>query len=53
MTTERFGLVKFRGQEVTVLGEDLKPGDPAPDFVVQTLALNRAVPPCWTRPVRL
>lgn len=37
MTLERFGLVKFRGQEVTVLGEDLEPGAPAPDFTVQTL----------------
>ena len=30
MTTERFGIVKFRGQAVTVLGPDLKPGDVAP-----------------------
>jgi thioredoxin-dependent peroxiredoxin len=37
MTTERFGLVKFRGQDVTVRGADLKPGDAAPDFSVQTL----------------
>ena len=37
MTLERSGIVKFRGQDVTVLGEDLKPGDPAPEFTVQTL----------------
>jgi thioredoxin-dependent peroxiredoxin len=37
MTSERFGIVKFRGKEVTVLGADLKPGDVAPDFSVQTL----------------
>jgi thiol peroxidase len=36
MTLERFGIVKFRGQEVTVLGADLKPGMVAPEFVVQT-----------------
>lgn len=36
MITERFGLVKFRGQDVTVLGADLKPGDAAPEFAVQT-----------------
>jgi thiol peroxidase len=37
MTTERFGIVKFRGQAVTVLGQDLRPGDVAPEFYVQTL----------------
>jgi thiol peroxidase len=37
MITERFGIVKFRGQAVTVLGPDLKPGDVAPEFSVQTL----------------
>ena len=37
MTTERFGIVKFKGQAVTVLGPDLKPGDVAPEFSVQTL----------------
>jgi thioredoxin-dependent peroxiredoxin len=37
MTLERFGIVKFRGQDVTVLGEDLKPGETAPEFTVQTL----------------
>ncbi len=36
MTIERFGLVKFRGQEVTVIGNDLKTGDSAPEFQVQT-----------------
>ena len=37
MTLERFGIVKFRGQDVTVLGADLKPGEVAPEFSVQTL----------------
>jgi thiol peroxidase len=37
MPAERFGIVKFRGQEVTVLGPDLKPGQPAPEFSVQSL----------------
>ena len=37
MNNERFGVVKFRGQDVTVLGNDLKPGDVAPEFTVQTL----------------
>jgi thiol peroxidase len=37
MTLERFGIVKFRGQDVTVLGEDVKPGQAAPEFTVQTL----------------
>lgn len=37
MITERFGIVKFRGQAVTVLGPDLKPGEVAPEFSVQTL----------------
>jgi thiol peroxidase len=37
MTTERFGIIKFRGQAVTVLGSELKPGELAPEFSVQTL----------------
>jgi thiol peroxidase len=37
MITERFGIIKFKGQAVTVLGQDLKPGDVAPEFSVQTL----------------
>jgi thioredoxin-dependent peroxiredoxin len=37
MTLERFGLIKFRGQDVTLLGADLKPGEMAPEFLVQTL----------------
>ena len=37
MTEERFGIVKFRGQDVTVVGADLKPGQTAPEFTVQTL----------------
>jgi thiol peroxidase len=37
MITERFGIIKFRGQAVTVLGPELRPGDVAPEFSVQTL----------------
>jgi thiol peroxidase len=37
MSFERFGIVKFRGQNVTVMGADLKPGEAAPEFTVQTL----------------
>ena len=37
MTLERFGILKFRGKDVTVLGADLRPGEAAPEFLVQTL----------------
>jgi thioredoxin-dependent peroxiredoxin len=37
MTLERFGIIKFREKDVTVLGKDLKPGEIAPEFLVQTL----------------
>ena len=37
MISERFGIIKFRGQAVTVLGLDLRVGDVAPEFSVQTL----------------
>ncbi|KAF0107376.1 MAG: thiol peroxidase atypical 2-Cys peroxiredoxin [Anaerolineaceae bacterium] len=36
MTTERFGIIKFKGKDATVIGPHLKPGDPAPEFSVQT-----------------
>lgn len=32
----RQGLIKFKGQDVTVVGSDLKVGDSAPEFSVQT-----------------
>lgn len=32
---ERKGVISFRNREVTVIGNDLKPGDPAPEFEVQ------------------
>jgi thioredoxin-dependent peroxiredoxin len=35
MDTERFGIIKFRGQDVTVIGPDLKVGQAAPEFSVQ------------------
>jgi thiol peroxidase len=37
MISERFGIIKFRGKAVTVLGLDLRVGDVAPEFSVQTL----------------
>ena len=35
MATERFGIFKIGGTPLTVIGDDLKVGDKAPDFVVQ------------------
>lgn len=37
MTSERLGIIKFRGQPATVIGPDLRVGDPAPEFSVQNL----------------
>ena len=37
MTLERFGAIKFKGNDATVVGADLTVGQPAPEFVVQTL----------------
>jgi thiol peroxidase len=37
MATERFGIIKFRGNEVTVIGPDLASGQPAAEFTVQGL----------------
>jgi thiol peroxidase len=37
MTSEHFGIIKFRGKEVTVLGDNLTVGERAPEFTVQTL----------------
>jgi thiol peroxidase len=37
MPSERFGIIKFRGKEATVLGDDLQVGAKAPEFTVQTL----------------
>ena len=34
MAMERFGLIKVGGKEGTVIGEDLKVGQTAPDFTV-------------------
>jgi thiol peroxidase len=34
MTLERFGLIKFAGNDATVIGEDIKVGDKAPEFTV-------------------
>jgi thiol peroxidase len=35
MATERFGLIKFSGREQTVIGDDIKVGQKAPEFTVQ------------------
>ena len=37
MSFERFGIIKFKGKEATVVGPDLNAGDDAPEFTVQTL----------------
>lgn len=37
MTMERSDIYKFRGNPVTVIGPDMKPGDPAPEFTAQPL----------------
>ena len=37
MTIERTGVIKFKGQDVTVLGGDLKAGEAVPEFTVQNL----------------
>lgn len=36
MTMKRVGLLKFGGKDVTIIGQDLKVGDKAPEFTVQT-----------------
>ncbi|MFL7892445.1 MAG: thiol peroxidase [Anaerolineales bacterium] len=36
MSIERQGLLKFRGQDVTIIGEDIRIGVEAPDFTVMT-----------------
>jgi len=36
MSIERRGLLKFRGQDVTVIGEDIRLGEQVPDFTVMT-----------------
>jgi len=35
MSTERFGLVKHAGKDVTIVGDDLQVGHKAPDFTAQ------------------
>jgi len=35
MSTERYGIFKIGGTDLTIVGDDLKLGDKAPDFVVQ------------------
>ena len=37
MSSERSGIIKFKGQPATVIGPDIKVGDPAPEFSVQNL----------------
>jgi thiol peroxidase len=35
MPTERFGIIKFSGKDVTVIGEEIKIGQKAPEFTIQ------------------
>ncbi len=35
MANERFGLIKVGGKEATVVGDDLRVGDVAPEFTAQ------------------
>jgi thiol peroxidase len=35
MTAERLGLIAFSGKEQTVVGDDIKVGQKAPDFIIQ------------------
>lgn len=37
MIIERNGLLKIGGQEVAIIGEDVRQGDPAPEFTVHTV----------------
>ncbi|GJQ38087.1 MAG: putative thiol peroxidase [Anaerolineaceae bacterium] len=37
MTTERFGIIKVGGRDATVIGDDVKVGDAAPEFTVHAL----------------
>jgi len=37
LAVERKGLIEFRGQDVTVVGEDIRVGDQAPEFSVLTM----------------
>ncbi|MCS6951218.1 MAG: thiol peroxidase, partial [bacterium] len=34
MSAERPGAVTFKGQPLTLVGPELKPGDKAPDFTI-------------------
>jgi thiol peroxidase len=36
MSTERQGLMEFRGQDVTIIGEDIRVGEEVQDFTVMT-----------------
>jgi thiol peroxidase len=40
MTQERTGIITFKGNPMTLLGPELKAGDPAPGFTVVDTALN-------------
>jgi thiol peroxidase len=44
MAIERKGIVTFRDQDQTVVGPDLKPGEPAPDFAAMTVAWKTVHP---------
>src|SRR3970040_1694518 len=37
MATERFGLIKIGGMDATIIGDDVKVGQPAPEFTAHAL----------------
>ena len=37
MATERFGLIKVGGMDATIIGDDVKAGQPAPEFTAHAL----------------
>lgn len=37
MATERFGLIKVGGKDATIIGDDVKVGQPAPEFTAHAL----------------
>ena len=36
MSNERKGIMKFRGQDVTIIGDDIQVGEQVPEFTVMT-----------------
>lgn len=53
MAEERKGVVSFAGKPVTLIGPEIKVGDKAPDFVVQTVGLQQVTMKDFENKVRL